>query len=78
MTRLHKDFFGHNIAADINESVKSCEQCQKQRDLKSPKKELKSIPLPSSVMKQVEVDICNFREIDGYGHVTVLIDYFSK
>ena len=27
-------FFWHNIAADINEHVKSCEECQKQDDLK--------------------------------------------
>ena len=45
--------FWHNIVADINEYVKSCKQCQKQGDLKSPKVELKSIPVPSSVMKQV-------------------------
>ena len=78
MARLHKDFFWHNIAADINEYVKSWDQCQKQGELKSPKVELKSIPVPSSVMKQVGVDICNLPEVDGYRHVIVLIDYFSK
>ena len=71
-------FFWHNIAADINDYVKSCKQCQKQGDLKSPKVELKSIPVPSSVMKQVGVDICNLPEVDEYRHVIVLIDYFSK
>ena len=50
----------------------------KQGDLKSPKVELKSIPVPSSVMKQVGVDICNLPEIDEYRHVIVLIDYSSK
>ena len=29
-------------------------------------------------MKQVGVDICNLPEVDGYRHVIVLIDYFSK
>ena len=48
--KIAQRFFRHNIAADINEYVKSCEQWQKQSDLKSPKVELKSIPVPSSVM----------------------------
>ena len=29
-------------------------------------------------MKQVGADICNFPGVDGYRHVIVLIDYFSK
>ena len=37
-----------------------------------------TIPVPSIVMKQVVVDICNLTEVDGYRHVTVLTDYFSK
>ena len=67
--KIVQNFFLHNIAADINEYVKSFEQCQKQGDLKSPKVELKLIPVPSSVMKQVEVDICNLPKVDGYRHV---------
>ena len=54
--KIAQRYFWHNIAADINEYVKSCEQCQKQGDLKSPKVELKSIPVPFNVMKQVGVD----------------------
>ena len=50
---------------------------EKKSDLKSPKVELKSIPVPSSVTKQVGVDICNLAEVDGYRHVIVLIDFFS-
>ena len=46
--------------------------------MKSPKVELKSIPVPTSVMKQVGVDICNLPQVDGYRHVIILIDYFSK
>ena len=76
--KIAQRLFWHNIAANINEYVKSCKQCQKQGDLKSPKVELKSIPIPSIVMKQVGVDICNLPEVDGYRHVMVLIDYFSK
>ena len=29
-------------------------------------------------MKQVGVDLCNLPEVDGYRHVIVLVDYFSK
>ena len=80
--KIEGRFFGHNIAADmlrVYGYVKSCEQCQKQSDLKSPKVELKSIPVLSSVMKQVEVvDIFNLPEVDGYRHVIGLIKYFSK
>ena len=54
--KITQKLFWHNIAANINEYVKSCKQCQKQSDLKSQKVDLKSIPVPSSVMKQVGVD----------------------
>ena len=75
--KIAQRFFWHN-AANISEYIKSCEQCQKQGDLKSLRVGLKSIPVPSSVMKQVGADICNLPEIDGYHHVIVLIDYYSK
>ena len=76
--KIAQIFFWHNIAAHINEYVKSYKQFQRKGDLKSPKVELKSIPVPSSVMKQVKVDICNLPDVHGYRHVIVLIDYFSK
>ena len=44
----------------------------------SPKADLKPIPIPSTLMKQVRVDICYLPETDRYCHVLVLIDYFSK
>ena len=62
-------FFWYNISNDISDFVKKCEQCQKQGDLKSPKADLKPIPIPSTVMKQVGVDICSLTETDGYGAV---------
>ena len=75
-------FFWYNISNDISDFVKTCEQCQKLGDLKSPKADLKSIPIPSTVMKQVGVYICNLPETDGYCHIILshhhLIDYFSK
>ena len=76
--KIAQRFFWYNISNDISDFVKKCEQCQKQGELKSPKANLKPIPLPSTVIKQVGVDICNLPETDRYCHVIVLIDYFSK
>ena len=76
-SKVAQRFFWHKMSADINENVKSCEQCQRQGDLKSPKVELKSMPVPSSVLKQVWVDICNLLEVDRYRKIIVLIDYFK-
>ena len=71
-------FFWYNISSDVRQFIRTCEQCQKQGDLKSPKAELKPVPVPSEVMKQVGVDVCNLPNVDGYHHAIVLIDYFSK
>ena len=76
--KIAQRFYWYNISDDISDFVKKCEQCQKQGDLKSQKVDLKPIPIPSTVMKQVGVYICNLPKIDGYCHAIVLIDYFSK
>ena len=59
--------------------VKRCEQCQKHgkmQNVTSP--ELQSVSVPTEAMKQIGVDICNLPEVDGYKHLVVCIDYFSK
>ena len=76
--RIAQRFFGGNISNDISDFAKKCDLCQKQGDFKSPKAYLKPMLIPSTMMKQVWVDICNLSEIDGYCHVIALIDYFSK
>ena len=76
--KIAQGFFWYNEAADVNEYVKSYKQCKREGDLRSPKVQLKSIPVPSSVMKQVGVDICNLPEVNRYLYVVVLIKYFSK
>ena len=76
--KIAQILFWYNISNDISDLVKKCEQCQKQGDLKSPKADLKPIPILSTMMKQMGVDVCNLSETDGYCHVIVLIDYFSK
>ena len=40
--------------------------------------ELKSIPVPNEVMKQIGIDLCTLPEADGFKHLIVCIDYFSK
>ena len=42
------------------------------------KTELHSIPVPTAVMNQMGVDICNLPEVDEYCCLVVCIDYFSK
>ena len=76
--KISARFFWCNISADVADYIRTCEQYEKQGNLKSPKAELKPIPVPSEVMKQVGVDIFNLPDIGGYDHVIVSIDYFSK
>ena len=76
--KIPQIFFWCNISNYINEFVKKCEQCQKQGDVKSPKADLKPVPIPSTVMKQVIVDIWNRPEADGYCHIIVLNFSFFK
>ena len=40
--------------------------------------EPKSIPVPNEVMKQIGIDLCTLPEVDGFKHLIVCIDYFSK
>ena len=54
------------MLADIGEYVKRWELRQKHvkmQDLISP--ELQNVPVPSEVMKQIEVDISNLPEVNG-------------
>ena len=64
---------------DVKNYIKTCQKCQHEGKIfKKMSPELQSIPIESEVMKQVAVDLCNFPEIDGFQHLIVLIDYFSK
>ena len=37
-----------------------------------------SFRVDAKVMQQVGVDLCNLPEVNGYKHLIVMIDYFSK
>ena len=40
--------------------------------------QLHSIPVPIAVMNQIDVDICNLPNVNGYCCLIVCIDYFSE
>ena len=44
--KIAQIFFWYNISNDISDFFKKCGHCQKQGDLKSPKIDLKLIPIP--------------------------------
>ena len=64
---------------DIKECIEICKNCQQQGKIfKNISLKLKSIPVPSEVMKQIGIDLCTLPEVDGFKHLIVCIDYFSK
>ena len=72
-------FYWYTIYDDVDEFIKNCLRCQKQSTMpKGTENKLHCIPVPSEVMKQIGVDLCNLPEVDGLKHVVIAIDYFSK
>ena len=55
-----------------------CHEWQKAGKIKKVSTELQSIPIKSIVMHQVGIDISNLPESNGFKHLVVCIDYFSK
>ena len=77
--KISERFFWHNMFDDVSNFVNRCELCHKQGKMeKSISPELQSVPVPPEVMKQIGIDICNLPEVDGFKHLVVCIDYFSK
>lgn len=77
--KLAERFYWHNMIDDVKEYIKSCQNCQQQGKMfKKISPELQSIPIPSKVMNQIGVDVCSLPEVDGFQHIIVCIDYFSK
>ena len=76
---LSERFFWHDMIEEIKEYIKICKSCQRQREIfKKIGPELKSIPVPNEVTKQIGIDLCTLPEVDGFKHLIVCIDYFSK
>ena len=77
--KVSKGFFWHGMIEDIKEYIKICKSCQQQGKIfKKISPELNSIPVPNEVMKQIGIDLCTLPEVDGFKHLIVCIDYFSK
>ena len=77
--KVSERFFWFGMVNDVKAYIKRCENCQRQTNtFKKISPELQSIPVPTEVMKQIGIDICNLPEVDGYKHLIICIDYFSK
>ena len=77
--KIMQRFFWFNIMDGVANFVKHCDTCQRQGKIQSCiAQELQSVPVPTAVMNQIGIDICNLPEVDGYKHLIVCIDYFSK
>ena len=73
--KVSERFYWHGMVDDVKNYIRTCQKCQKQgKRVKKISPELQSI----HVMQQIGVDICNLPEMNGYKHLIVLIDYFSK
>ena len=72
-------FYWHGMVDDVKNYIKTCQKCQQQGKIfKRISPVLQSIPIDTKVMQQVGVDLCNLPEVNGYKHLIVLTDYFSK
>ena len=77
--KVSERFYWHGMVDDVKNYIRTCQKCQKQgKIIKKISPELQSIHVDSNVMQQVGVDICNLPEMNGYKHLIVMIDYFSK
>ena len=77
--KISERFFWHGMIEDIKEYIKICKSYEQQGKIfKKISPELKSIPVPNEVMKQIGIDLCTLPEVDGFKHLVVCIDYFSK
>ena len=77
--KVSERFFWYSIFADVSEYVRKCEECQRHGKLQNTiSPEMQSIPVPNQVMAQIGVDICNLPDVDGFKHLVVCIDYFSR
>ena len=77
--KLAARFFWYGIYNDVTDNIKKCDRCQRQSSLPPKvKNEMHSVPVSPHIMKQVALDLCLLPEVDGYHHLIVSIDYFTK
>ena len=77
--KIVKRFYWYTIYEDVDNFIKSCDDCQKQGTIaKNNNTKLHPVPVPGNVMIQIGVDLCTLPEVDGLSCLVVAIDYFSK
>ena len=73
--KISRRFYWHNMINDVREFIAKCDECQRHKAIpKQISQRLQNVP----VMAQIGIDICNLPEVDGFKHLIVCIDYFSK
>ena len=76
--KISNRFFWYNIKGDVEKFFKFCEQCQRKGKIEIKSSELHSIPIKTEVMQQVGINICSFSKVDGFKHLVVCKECFSK
>ena len=76
--KISNRFFWYNIKGDVEKFFKFCEQCQRKGKIEKKSSELHSIPIKTDVMQQVGINICSFSKVDGFKHLVVCKECFSK
>ena len=71
--------FGMGLTTMLRTTYKKCDRSQRQNSLPpNMKYEMHSVPVSSDLMKQVDLCLCSLLELDGYHHLLVCINYFTK
>ena len=79
--KIAAGLFWYGIFNDVLDYIQKCDRCQRQSSLlPNLKTKMHNVPVSSHVMKLVglDTDICFLREVDGYRHLIVCINYFTK
>ena len=76
--KISNRFFWYSIKGDVEKFFKFCEQCQRKEKIEKKSSELHSIPIKTDVMQQVGINICSFSKVDGFKHLVVCKECFSK
>ena len=70
-SKISEHFVWYSIYKDVKSYIRSCENCEKQGDLKlKTNSKLHSMPVPWNVMRQAGVDLCGLPEVD---HLTISV-----
>ena len=72
-------FFWYEIYNDVADYIQKCDRCQRQSSFPpNLKTEMHSGPVSQHVIRQIGLDLSCLPEVDGYCHIIVCIDCFTK